>query len=272
MSNTKPKLHIVSLSGGKDSTAMFLRMLEEGMPVDIVLFCDTGLEFPAMYDHLNALERYTGKEITRIRAEHTFEYYFMEHDIKRKTSSGIPQNQKGYSWAGPKSRWCTEHLKNQPRKRYFRSLHEQYHIIEYVGIAADEGYRLNRKNNQRDNCLHPLVDWGMTEADCLQYCYERGFHWNGLYEIFSRVSCWCCPLQSLEELRKLYRHFPDLWDKLKYWDSKTWRKFRADYSVRELEIRFDLEEEWRKAGHPPKGKAFFTALKTRLKQENNTEG
>ena len=46
----KPKLHVVSFSGGKDSTAMLLRMLDEGMPVDVILFCDTGLEFPAMYD------------------------------------------------------------------------------------------------------------------------------------------------------------------------------------------------------------------------------
>ena len=36
--------------------------------------------------------------------------------------------------------------------------------------------------------------------------------------IFSRVSCWCCPLQSLEELRKLYRYFPDLWRQLEEWD------------------------------------------------------
>ncbi len=44
----KPKLHIVSLSGGKDSTAMLLRMLEEGMPVDIILFCDTGMEYDGL--------------------------------------------------------------------------------------------------------------------------------------------------------------------------------------------------------------------------------
>ena len=39
----KPVLNMVSFSGGKDSTAMLLRMLEEGMQVDIILFCDTGL-------------------------------------------------------------------------------------------------------------------------------------------------------------------------------------------------------------------------------------
>lgn len=32
--------HIVSFSGGKDSTAMLLRMLEENMQVDEILFCD----------------------------------------------------------------------------------------------------------------------------------------------------------------------------------------------------------------------------------------
>jgi 3'-phosphoadenosine 5'-phosphosulfate sulfotransferase (PAPS reductase)/FAD synthetase len=44
----KKPLYVVSLSGGKDSTAMLLRLLEEGRPVDLILFCDTGLEFEAM--------------------------------------------------------------------------------------------------------------------------------------------------------------------------------------------------------------------------------
>ena len=57
----KPDLHIVSLSGGKDSTAMLLRMLEEKMPVDVILFCDTGLEFDAMYKHIDKLEKYINK-------------------------------------------------------------------------------------------------------------------------------------------------------------------------------------------------------------------
>ena len=51
----KDEKHIVSLSGGKDSTAMLLRLLEENYPVDLILYCDTGLEFPEMYDHLRSL-------------------------------------------------------------------------------------------------------------------------------------------------------------------------------------------------------------------------
>ena len=72
----RPFLHIVSLSGGKDSTAMLLMMLEKNMPVDVILFCDTGLEFPDMYKHIEELEKYTGMKITRVKAEHSFEYYF----------------------------------------------------------------------------------------------------------------------------------------------------------------------------------------------------
>ena len=57
----KSTKHVISFSGGKDSTALLLRMLEEKMPVDVILFCDTGLEFPQMYEHLDKVEQYTGE-------------------------------------------------------------------------------------------------------------------------------------------------------------------------------------------------------------------
>lgn len=63
---SKTKYYVVSLSGGKDSTAMLLRLLEEHRPVDRILFCDTGLEFPQMYEHLTKLERYIGRPIMKI--------------------------------------------------------------------------------------------------------------------------------------------------------------------------------------------------------------
>lgn len=63
MKPKKPQLHVVSLSGGKDSTAMLLRMVEEGMRIDLIIFCDTGLEFPAMYRHLEKLERDIGMKV-----------------------------------------------------------------------------------------------------------------------------------------------------------------------------------------------------------------
>ena len=37
---------------------MLLLMIERGMPIDIVLTADTGMEFPEMYDHLAKLDEY----------------------------------------------------------------------------------------------------------------------------------------------------------------------------------------------------------------------
>ena len=234
----------------------------------VVLFCDTGLEFPQLYRHVDKVERETGIKITRVKAEHDFEYYFAKEKISRKRSTAFAgkygKEHDGYGWAGPKMRWCTQVLENQPRERYLKALRDKYELVEYVGLAADEEYRLKRKNNQRENCRHPLVEWGMTEADCLAYCRERGYDWEGLYDNMRRVSCWCCPMQSLQELRALYREFPELWAQLKIWDDMAWRPFRADYSVKQLEQRFDFEEDWQKAGRPLHGKAFYSALKERL--------
>ena len=41
--------HVASFSGGKDSTAMVLRLIEEDWPLDEIVFFDTGWEFPQMY-------------------------------------------------------------------------------------------------------------------------------------------------------------------------------------------------------------------------------
>ena len=271
----KPVLRVCSFSGGKDSTAMLLRLLEEGVLIDIILFCDTGLEFPALYDHIRKVEQNIGREVTTVKCRDDFEYLFAHKKITRKwktqNAARYGMERDGYSWAGPKMRWCTEVLKNQPREQYLRQLREKYDVLEYVGIAADETYRLSRKCNQRPNVRHPLVEWGMTEADCLAYCKERGYNWGGLYDKMRRVSCWCCPLQSLAELRVLYRDFPDLWAQLKRWDAMTWRPFRADYSVIQLEQRFDFEDEWLKAGNHLGTKAFYSALRERLVESDGAE-
>lgn len=82
-----------------------------------------------------------------------------------------------------------------------------------------------------------------------------------LYALFPRV--------KRKELTSftIYKNHPALWQTLKEWDKRTWRKFRADYSAEELEVRFDFEEECLKAGKPIKGKAFFSELKRRLEVE-----
>jgi 3'-phosphoadenosine 5'-phosphosulfate sulfotransferase (PAPS reductase)/FAD synthetase len=235
--------HVVSFSGGKDSTAMLLRMIELGWPIDEIIFCDTGVEFPAMYEHIKKVEQYIGRKITTLKWEHPYEYYLCEIEVKRRASrykrllergEAVQLNTKGYSFAGARSRWCT-----RMKVTAFNKHTKGKSLVRYIGIAADEPKRIGEYN-------YPLVEWGWTEADCLAYCKAKGFDWGGLYDIFKRVSCWCCPLQSLSELRKLRHNFPELWQTLLDWQHKTWRKFRADYSVDELEAKFATEDEMEK--------------------------
>lgn len=44
------------------------------------------LEFPEMYEHIDKLEAYIGRPITRLKAEHSFEYYFYDYHPVRKKS------------------------------------------------------------------------------------------------------------------------------------------------------------------------------------------
>ena len=261
---------VVNLSGGKDSTAMTLHLIELGIHIDEVICADTYKEFPAMYRHLEKMKKVIedlGIKFTILKSKQSFDYLMFEHMPKRKNKEleGLP----GYSWAGSRSRWCTSKLKVDLINRHLSDLQKQFNVIQMVGIAADEQYRLERPSNQKVNQRHPLVEWGWTEKQALQYCYAKGYDWEGLYEIFDRVSCWCCPLQSLDELRNLRRYFPELWEELKSMELKTWRNFRAHYSVQQLEIRFELEEKYQKENKSIRSKAFFAELNLILKGNNN---
>lgn len=60
-------LHIVGLSGGKDSTAMAL-WLHVNEPRDYTYICnETGNELPEMHAHWALLEEVLGKKIIRVR-------------------------------------------------------------------------------------------------------------------------------------------------------------------------------------------------------------
>lgn len=49
--------YIASCSFGKDSLAMVLRILEEKLPLDEVIFFDTGMEFDSIYYNRDKMKR-----------------------------------------------------------------------------------------------------------------------------------------------------------------------------------------------------------------------
>lgn len=227
------KEHVVSFSGGKDSTAMLLMMIEKDMPINEIVFLDTGKEFLDMYKHIDKVEKHIGRPIVRLHPEKSFDYWFAEH-IKTK---GKFKGQKGYGWMGPKIRWCTRVLKQEVWRKYFKGRD----VIKYLGIAYDEQKRMfaNRTNSQTEK--YPLVEWEVTEAEALQYCYDKGFDWNGLYRLFRRVSCYCCSMSGIPELKNLFLHFPKLWAELLELDKKSLRPFRPHYTLDGLDKRFREE-------------------------------
>lgn len=232
--------YIASVSWGKDSLAMVLRLLDENIPLDEVVFYDTGMEFQAIYNTRNKvlplLESH-GVLYTELHPEKPFLYDMLERPVKGRDTTG-------YGWCGGMCRWATGHKCTALDK--YKSQYDD--LVEYVGIAADETSRIKNK-------VYPLVTWGMTEEDCLKYCYDRGYEWveDGgagavrLYNLLDRVSCWCCSNKNIKELRNIYRFLPDYWKKLRYLQSAIERPMKGYYKgcpkgVFELEERFSKEE------------------------------
>lgn len=98
------KKSIVSFSGGKDSTAMLLMMLEQGMKVDYIIFCDTGMEFPQMYEHIERVNEYIGekygKMVTVLKSKNSFEYCLL-HILRNR---GKRAGTHGYRWPSMRNR------------------------------------------------------------------------------------------------------------------------------------------------------------------------
>lgn len=158
--------YIASCSFGKDSLAMVLKLLELKEPLDEVIFFDTGMEFQAIYnlrDKMKPILKEAGVKFVELHPKDSFEYMMFDKPINGwKNGFHV-----GYGWCGGACRWGT-YLKREAITKYLASLKEPY--LEYIGIAADEPERIREKN-------YPLVRWNMTEADCLAYCYSKGFNW-----------------------------------------------------------------------------------------------
>ena len=234
--------HIVSFSGGKDSTAMLLRMIDEGWHIDQIVFInikatnDMGAEFPYMYEYIEKVDKYCrdkiGIGITIV--DHplglSFEDYFYRKKAKGKNIGQI------YGFPYTLGAWCNSRLKMIPIDNYFNS---QGKHKRYIGIAHDEPRRIEKLE---ENEIAPLDIWKMTENDCLEYLREKGFH-NKLYDDFKRLGCWFCPKQNLQSLKVLYKKYPKMWQKLLEWDKDSPHSFRADgKTVHDLDARFKNEE------------------------------
>lgn len=204
--------YIASVSWGKDSLAMLLNLIELGEPLNEVAFFDTGMEFQAIYDtrdRVVPLLRRKGIHYTELRPRHPMWWSMFCRPVKKRGTDTV--HRRGYGWCGGVCRWGTTE-----KQRALDNYAEAMDAVVYVGIAADETARLEKEVKPYKR--HPLAEWGMTEADCLAYCYEKGFAWTEddvpLYDVLDRVSCWCCRNKNLKELRAIHDYLPDYWERL----------------------------------------------------------
>ena len=193
-SNSKPVRHILSLSGGKDSTALAIYMRDRIPELEYV-FCDTGEELPETYDYLDKLEIFLGKQINRLNPDRPFSHYL-------KIYRGVLPDAR--------TRWCTRKLKIEPFERFVGN----EFCYSYVGIRADEPHRkgyISTKPNITPQ--YPFIDAGIVKEDVYRILEESGLGIPKYYDWRSRSGCYFCFFQQRIEWVGLLEEHPDLYHK-----------------------------------------------------------
>lgn len=196
--------HIVSFSGGKDSTALLL-WARENLSAFETIFCDTGWENPITYAYVIEMgQTLCGGKLRVLKSE---KYAGFEDLVVKK---GIVP--------GLRSRFCTEELKIKPLHAYYQTIDDE--ITVYIGIRADESRKRGEMQSERwvnDGggywCKFPLFDW--SAKACFDLMEKHGVPPNPLYKMgMKRVGCWPCVMVSKGELRQAFLRFPELRDQL----------------------------------------------------------
>jgi 3'-phosphoadenosine 5'-phosphosulfate sulfotransferase (PAPS reductase)/FAD synthetase len=187
--------YIVSISGGKDSTASLLYLLDIAKKEDVIpVFCDTKWEADETYEYLNYLENKLDIDIVRIETEGMIEL------ARRKKF--VPNRH---------IKTCTENLKIRPFEKWLLNNYigkEDFIVVE--GVRREESK--NRENTPNFTIkkslispkfdkptLYPIVDWSTQEV--FEYIKNKGLEVNTLYKKgFKRVGCMPCVNASKYEL------------------------------------------------------------------------
>jgi 3'-phosphoadenosine 5'-phosphosulfate sulfotransferase (PAPS reductase)/FAD synthetase len=195
--------HVVAMSGGKDSTAMALR-LAEIEPRDYVYVCTpTGDEPPAMFEHWRRVGELLGKPILPIMGG---------------TLKGLIEQQNALpNW---RQRWCTRMLKIEP---YAHWLRQQGECTSYVGLRADEEEREGGDYANIPGIImdFPMRRWGWELCDVVKYLNEKQI------EIPKRTDCLKCFFQRLIEWYEFWRDHKESWAEGEAWEEKIGHTFRS---------------------------------------------
>jgi len=197
--------HILSLSGGKDSTALAFFM-KENMPEIFekmeMVFCDTEKEIPETYDYLNKIEIFLDKKIIRLKPYRSFDHLMSIYNH-------LPSVQQ---------RWCTIEMKTKVFRKYVFDLFKEQGegvVRMYIGIRADEADRTQSSINNDNfiNAIYPFVENGVNKSDVENILIKSGIGYPDYYKWRKRSGCYFCMYQSKNDWLNLYENHPDLFQK-----------------------------------------------------------
>lgn len=206
-------MNVVAYGGGTNSTAMLIGMHRHEIPVDLILFADTGAERPETYGYIKLFNewliqhympeikwlQYRTKDGQRMTLE--------QECLKSCTLPSIAYGMKR----------CSLKHKKEVQDKYLNN-HEWCKTVwrggskvtRFIGFDADEPHR--RLNARASDILdkkydykYPLIEtfsWGREE--CVEAIRGEGLPLPG------KSSCFFCPSMKVREVRDLYKQHPDL--------------------------------------------------------------
>jgi len=195
---------IVSVSGGKDSTATLIFALDNFDKSKIVpVFLDTQWEHHLTYQYLDYLEKALNISIERIKT-----IGMEELCIRYKA---LPNTFMTF---------CKMNLKVKPFRRY---IYENFFSkgIDFIvmqGIRKEESLSRSKTPHYKEEIefynrrkmvvkkFYPIVDWSKEKV--INYIKNKGIKLNPLYDLgFSRVGCFPCVNWTKKELFMLDGEF-----------------------------------------------------------------
>ena len=202
-------LHVLGLSGGRDSAALAIYMRQNRPEIDIdYFFTDTGKELPEVYEFLGKLEGFLGKPIVRLNPDRDFDFWL------RRYKNFLPS---------PQTRWCTRQLKIRPFEIWIKpSLENGVNVYSYVAIRLDEEYRegYSSRHPNLKVCM-PFKDAGIDKGGVLELLDGAGLGLPAYYEWRTRSGCtFCFFQQKIEWVRLLERH-PEYFEEAKAYEKNA---------------------------------------------------
>jgi len=236
--------HLVSVSGGKDSTAVYLLAIESGRPFRAV-FADTGNEHEATYEYVARLhERTGGPKVETVRSDFSRQLaQHREYLLREWPKQGIPDEivQEAAALHEPTgnpyldlciskgrfpsrmAQFCTGELKEIPiTEQVVLPMLKAGPLLQWLGIRADES--ANRAKQPRYNhhesgsvLWRPIFRWSVQ--DVWDQHRKHGIAPNPLYaQGMNRVGCMPCINCRKSELRSIAVRFPDHIDRIERWE------------------------------------------------------